>query len=313
MAKDWYFCHTFFTMSRERQIYKVTIAGGLVNIVLLALKFAAGIIAGSAAMIADAIHSLSDFLTDIIVLVFVSLSGKPADEDHAYGHGKFETLATTFIGISLLIVAGGIIHDGVHKIIMWSHGTTLTQPGAIAFVAAILSIATKELTYHYTIHYGKKLNSPSLCANAWHHRSDAFSSISTALGIGGAIALGDKWAVLDPIAAIVAGGFVAVMALRLLKNGIDELLERSLPDEIKNEITNIIAEFPDVSEPHHLRTRRIGSNYAIEIHIRMDGRKTLEEAHNRTTEIEKRLKKRFGNNTIITIHTEPTRQHNSLQ
>ena len=291
--------------SRQKEIYKVTVVGSVVNMLLLVAKFVAGIVGHSAAMIADALHSLSDFVTDIIVVVFVRISGKPADEDHDYGHGKYETLATAIIGIALFGVGVGIFVGGVKDILAVVRGQSLEAPGMIALVAAAVSIVSKEILYRYTIRVGKSLNSQAVVANAWHHRSDAFSSIGVLVGIAGAIFLGEQWRVLDPIAAIVVSLFIAKVAFDLIKPALDELLERSLPADVESKIEQIILSVEGVSSPHHLRTRRIGNNYAIEIHIRMDGNLTLHEAHNITTTVERRLKSEFGAATHIGIHTEP--------
>lgn len=291
--------------SREREIRRVTLVGGAVNLLLLIFKFVAGIVGHSAAMIADAVHSLSDFATDIVVLLFVHISSKPEDDSHAYGHGKFETLATLIIGVVLLFVGVGICVNGGEGVISSIRGEQPATPGRLALVAAALSIVLKELLYHYTVRAGRRLNSQAVVANAWHHRSDAFSSIGTLIGIGGAIFLGDGWQVLDPLAAVVVSLFIMKVSWQLIKPCLDDLLERSLPVEVENRIKEIILSFPDVGSPHHLRTRRIGNNVAIEVHIRMDGKQSLHEAHALTTRIEQRLRQEFGENTHVGIHTEP--------
>lgn len=293
--------------ARERGIYRVTLVGSVANLLLLIFKFVAGIVGHSAAMLADAVHSLSDFVTDIIVLVFVRISSKPEDEGHDYGHGKYETLATAIIGIILVLVGFGIFWNGVQSIWRFLQGESLSEPGMLALVAAVVSIVVKELLYQYTVLRGKSLNSQAVVANAWHHRSDALSSIGTAVGIGGAILLGPAWRVLDPIAAVVVSGFIMKVAVQLLIPCLDELLEKSLPAEVENKIVETILSFPGVSSPHHLRTRRIGSNYAIEVHVRMDGRISLEEAHHTATQIELKLKELFGKNTHVGIHVEPVK------
>ena len=292
-------------MSREKEIYKVTLVGSAVNVVLTAFKFVAGILGHSAAMMADAVHSLSDFLTDLIVLVFVRISSKPADKRHDYGHGKFETLATALIGVALMIVAGGILFQSIGALVSWFRGNDLPAPGKLALWAALISILFKELTFQYTIRKGRKLNSSVVQANAWHHRSDALSSIGALVGIGGAILLGNRWTVLDPLASLIVGGFIIRTAWKLLKNCIDDLTEASLSDEVEKEILSIVTAFPDVHDPHNLRTRRIGDHYAIEIHIRMDGDLPLVEAHERSHFIEKALKERFGPETHVIVHVEP--------
>lgn len=293
------------TSPREKEIYKVTIVGSVVNLLLLVFKFAAGFLGHSAAMLADAVHSLSDFVTDVIVIVFVRISNKPQDKGHDYGHGKYETLATAIIGLLLLIVGFGILWNGASSIYTFLRGGKLEEPGMVALVAAVVSIVLKEILYRYTVAKGKKLNSQAVIANAWHHRSDVLSSVGTAVGIGGAILLGEHWRVLDPIAAVIVSFFIMKVAIRLLIPCVDELLEKSLPDEVEKEIEQALLSFPGVSEPHHLRTRRIGSYCAIEVHVRMDGQITLEEAHNTATAIEHKLKEMFGEGTLINIHVEP--------
>ena len=296
--------------SREKGIYKVTIVGSIVNFLLLVFKFFAGIAGHSAAMLADAVHSLSDFITDIVVIVFVRIAGKPEDKGHDYGHGKYETLATAIIGLLLLCVGFGIFWNGASSIYTFLRGGQLESPGVVALVAALVSIVSKEILYQYTVIQGKKLNSQAVIANAWHHRSDALSSIGTAIGIGGAILLGDHWRVLDPVAAVVVSFFIMKVSVRLLIPCVDELLEKSLPEDVEKEIEQTVLSFPGVSQPHHLRTRRIGNYYAIELHVRMDGKITLEEAHSTEELVEKlenKLKEMFGKGTHVGIHVEPTK------
>lgn len=292
-------------MTREKEIYKVTLVGSVANILLTALKFVAGVVGHSAAMTADAVHSLSDLLTDAVVLVFVRISAKPEDRSHDYGHGKYETLATTIIGIALAAVAIGIGAKAIAALLFWWRGGTLEAPGMLALWAAVVSILLKELVYQYTVCRGRSLNSPAVEANAWHHRSDALSSVGTLVGIGGAILLGNRWTMLDPLASLIVAFFILRVAWKLMHQGLNELLEASLPEEVEKEILDIVSSFPDVHDPHHLRTRRIGSRYAIELHIRMDGALPLATAHARTCEIEKKLKEHFGSDAHITLHVEP--------
>lgn len=290
---------------REKEILRVTWIGSIANFLLLTFKFAAGFLGHSSAMIADAVHSLSDFVTDIIVIVFVRISGKPEDESHRYGHGKYETLATAIIGIILFVAGVGILIDGATSIAKVIDGQSLQTPAPLALVAAAVSIVIKEILYRYTAHKGKALNSKAVIANAWHHRSDAFSSIATFTGICAAICLGEKWSVLDPIAAVAVSAMIIKTAIALVTPCVDELLERSLPPETEEKICNIILSFPMVASPHHLRTRRIGNHIAIEVHIRMDGTTPLAEAHSVACEIEKKIKEEFGSETHIGIHLEP--------
>lgn len=293
------------TKDREHRIYFVTLMGSVVNVVLLVFKFMAGILGGSAAMIADAVHSLSDFLTDIVVVLFVKISSKPEDKDHDYGHGKYETLATSFIGVALLCVGLYILYSGSYRTWAAFNGVPIEQPGIVALWAALFSIMLKEWTYRFTVKVGKEVQSQAVIANAWHHRSDSLSSIGTAIGIGGAIFLGKEWAVLDPIAAVVVSIFIIRTAAMLVSGALDELLEKSLPDAEERQIAEIVQSEPEVSGMHHLCTRRIGSRIAIEMHLRMPGDISLNESHAHATNIERKLRSHFGERTHINIHVEP--------
>lgn len=292
-------------MDRSKEIYKVTLIGGIVNVVLLIFKFVAGFVGNSAAMIADAVHSLSDFVTDVIVLVFVRISGRPKDKSHDYGHGKYETLAITIVGLALLLVSVEIVYGGILKIVAWTNGETLESPGMLALWAALLSVVMKEGVYRYSMSRARALNSQAVEANAWHHRSDALSSIGTSLGIGGAVCLGADWAVLDSLASVVVGFFIVRVSISLLRGSIGDLMEQSLPDEVENEILRLAASVEGISEPHDLRTRRIGNHYAIELHILVDGDIPLREAHDKASEVEELLRKHYGNDTHIAVHVEP--------
>ena len=296
------------TALRGRVLYKVTLTGSLVNVLLVVCKFIAGLLGHSAAMFADAVHSLSDLVTDVIVIVFVHVSGKPADKSHDYGHGKYETLAALLIGVALLAVGLGIFVDGAGQIMAFIRGEKLNSPGWIALGAAVVSILAKEVLFRYTRRAGKMFGSPAVVANAWHHRSDALSSIGTAAGIGGAIILGENWCVLDPVAAVVVSLFIIKVSLMQLKPCLDELLERSLPEEVEQQITEIALSEEGVTEPHHLRTRRIGSHFAIDVHVRMDGDMRLRDAHRKATAIERKLREKYGEETYINLHVEPEKQ-----
>ena len=292
-------------MTREQERYKVTLWGSVCNALLVAFKFVAGLLGNSSAMIADAVQSLSDFLTDILVIVFVRISAKPQDKDHHYGHGKYETIASFLIALGLLAVAVGIIVSGAKKFAAWLNGADLEAPGHIALWAALLSIVIKEIHFQYTVRRGKAIESKALITNAWHHRSDAVSSIGAALGIGGALLLGDRWTVLDPIAGIVVGAMLIKTSIDLLRGSMNDLTECSLPEETEQEIIDIIQKTHNVFEPHNLRTRRIGNHIAIEVHVRMKGDTPLQEAHQHASIIEQQLRDRFGGDTYVNVHMEP--------
>ena len=296
----------FARMERDKKVYRVTLLGSVVNLLLLVFKFVAGVLGHSAAMIADAVHSLSDFVTDLIVIVFVKISSKPEDADHAYGHGKYETLASCIIGLALIVVGVMMGYNATVKIVdVVRNGTELASPGIIALAAAVLSIVLKEWMFRITRKVAREVDSPAVEANAWHHRSDALSSVGTAIGIGGAVLLGSKWAVLDPIAALVVSVFIVVQAAKILSDAIGQLMEKSLPRDVEQRICEIVYEEEGTSDIHHLRTRKIGSLISIELHVRMNGSLTLREVHGKSIAIEKRLRAAFGDSTYINLHVEP--------
>lgn len=263
-------------------------------------------------MLADAVHSLSDFITDLIVLIFVKISNKPQDKDHDYGHGKYETLATALIGTILFIVGLSLLWKGGIRIYEYWQGETLEAPGTIALIAALVSIAVKELLYQYTRIKGKNLNSQAVIANAWHHRSDAFSSIGTSLGIGGAILLGEDWRVLDPIAAVIVSFLIMKVSIKLLIPCVEELLEKSLPDDTEDKIREILLDFPGVSDPHNLRTRRIGNRCAVDVHVRMNGDMPLTQVHDATREMERKIREIVGVGSYVSIHVEPEKPEDTV-
>ncbi|MGV8964569.1 MAG: cation diffusion facilitator family transporter [Candidatus Saccharimonadaceae bacterium] len=291
--------------SRITKIRNVTLVGTACNLFLTVGKIVAGVVGKSSAMIADGVHSLSDLITDIIVLVFIKVSGKERDHNHQYGHGKFETFATMLISFVLMIVGAGIFWSGAKKVLDSINGIVIEQPGYIALYAALISIVSKEGLYWYTKINGEKVNSQAMIANAWHHRSDAFSSIGTALGISGAILLGEQWRVLDPIAGIIVSLFIFKVAWSIANPSIQELLESALPVETENEISEIILNTIGVKAFHNLKTRKIGSIFAIEVHIKVDKELTVESSHQIATEVEKSLREKLGNQSHIGIHVEP--------
>lgn len=291
--------------NRSERAKKVALIGLFSNVFLTLLKFFAGIIGHSSAMIADATHSLSDLLTDIIVFLGFRVAGKPADSNHQYGHGKIETLLAAICGIFLLFAGIGICAGGIKNLYCYVTGVSIPKPGSIALVAAIISIFSKEFLYRYTIFRARVLSSPALSAKAWDHRSDAFSSVGTLVGIGGAILLGPGWRVLDPLAAILVSGFIIKVAFSILAESLNELLEASIDREMKEKILQVINDDPEVRDIHLMRTRKIGPYFAIEGHIMVDRSLSLVEAHDASTRIERSIHDVFGEETLITLHVEP--------
>lgn len=297
--------------AREREIYRVTLIGSAVNAVLIVLKFIAGIFGKSSAMIADAVHSLSDFITDVIVLVFVKIAGKPRDKGHDYGHGKFETFATMIIGLLLSLAGVGLLANGIDLVIKSCNGHTLERPTMLALVIAVVSILSKEWLYRFTAAKGREVNSQAVVANAWHHRGDAISSAGTLVGVAGAMFLGDSWRILDPVAAIVVSLFIIKSGYDIMKPSVNELLESSLPEAQETEIRQLVLGVPGIISVHNLRTRRIGNGIAVDMHAKMDGSISLTEAHSRASAAEMAIRGRFGANAIINIHMEPVTDRGS--
>ncbi len=292
-------------IDREKKAARVTWVGFFTNLILSAAKIVAGVVGRSSAMVADGIHSLSDFVTDFIVIIFIKISAKNEDSDHPYGHGKFETFATMLISFALFIVAIGIFYSGSVKIYEVLNGRTIERPTYLALVMAAVSIVVKEGLYWYTIIIGRKIDSPAVIANGWHHRSDAFSSIGTLIGISGAMFLGERWRILDPITSVIVGIFIIGVAYKLARPSIQELLEMSLPQEIEQNIEQKIQATPGVITFHHLRTRKNGNAFIIDMHIKVDARSSIVEAHDIATHVENNLKAAFGKHTQVNVHIEP--------
>ncbi len=291
---------------REKRIMKVTLTGMFVNVVLSAGKIAAGVFGRSSAMLADGVHSLSDLLTDIIVIAFVRVSSKGRDRSHEFGHGKYETLATLLVSLILIVVAAQMMVSGIGSITNVLDGGTIPVPGYVALAAAVISIVAKELLYRYTIAVGRKTGSPAVEANAWHHRSDAFSSIGSLIGISGAIFLGDKWVILDPLVCCCISIAIFVVAVKMAGPSLNELLDGSLPEESEKEIVSLAMSVEGVRNIHNLKTRRSGLSVMVEAHLVVDPDMTVEQAHEISTAVENAIVKKFGNETQISIHIEPS-------
>lgn len=291
---------------REKRIMKVTLTGMFVNVVLSAGKIAAGVFGRSSAMLADGVHSLSDLLTDIIVIAFVRVSSKGRDRSHEFGHGKYETLATLLVSLILIVVAAQMMVSGIGSITNVLDGGTIPVPGYVALAAAVISIVAKELLYRYTIAVGRKTGSPAVEANAWHHRSDAFSSIGSLIGISGAIFLGDKWVILDPLVCCCISIAIFVVAVKMAGPSLNQLLDGSLPEESEKEIVSLAMSVEGVRNIHNLKTRRSGLSVMVEAHLVVDPDMTVEQAHEISTAVENAIVKKFGNETQISIHIEPS-------
>lgn len=291
--------------NREKAIRRVTVLGAAVNTMLTAIKILAGIFGRSAAMVADGVHSLSDLLSDFVVLVFTHISSKGRDKGHSFGHGKFETLATSLVSLLLIVVGAKMMASGIESIIAVFSGEVLPRPGYIALAAALISIVAKEIIYRMTAKVGEDYGSQVVIANAWHHRSDALSSIGSLLGIGGAIVLGEKWTVLDPIVSCCISVAIIIVALKIGMPALSELLDASLPEAVEAEIVRIAESVNGVMDIHNLKTRKNGVSVIIEAHILVDASLSIVEAHDVSSRVEDALTARFGPETQVSIHVEP--------
>lgn len=293
-------------MSREVKIMRVTMAGAVANCLLTIIKVAAGLVGHSAAMVADGVHSLTDLITDFIVMVFVKISSKDNDSDHDYGHGKFETLATLIVSGMLMVVGVKLLYDGVSAIYGHLHGDVLESPGMITLYMAGVSIVVKEVLYRVTAKVGREVESPAVIANAWHHRTDAISSVGSLVGIAGAIFLGKNWVILDPLAGCIISLFIFVVAIKMMMAAVNELMEKSLPQDERQEIHDLIKSVDGINDVHELKTRRNGRSVIIDVHIVVDPETTVLVAHEMTIEAEQKLHKRLGDKVQICIHVEPS-------
>lgn len=303
-----YICGPYIQLmdkSREPTIQRVTIAGAVVNLILCVFKLLSGMIGRSSAMLADGVHSLSDLVSDVVVVVMVRISSRERDKGHDYGHGKFETLATLCVSVLLLVVGAKLMAGAIGSICSVARGDVLEAPGIVAFWAAVVSILVKEILFHWTNCVGKKVDSSAMIANAWHHRSDALSSIGSVLGIGGAILLGGKWTILDPVVGCIISVILIVVAVKMSIPAIEELTEASLPDDVEDRIVSIINAVPGVDGAHELKTRRNGPNIIIDVHLEVNPQMTVLEAHDITILVEKALRAEYGSDTQVSIHIEP--------
>lgn len=298
-------------MNKQRfnQAGKVIWTGFFANLALTLFKLLAGLLGRSAAMVADAIHSVSDIITDLVIAGSLKYASRPSDGNHKYGHGKVETLAAAFVGGVLFVIGVGILYSGTVKIIGHFNEGPLQKPGMIAFYAALFSVVIKELLFRYTLKWGRRTESTVLIANAWHHRSDVYSSIGTLVGIGGAIFFGSQWVILDPLAAIIVSFFIFKVAVKIIREALLELIETSLPRKKEKEILEVAANVEGVYAPHDLKTRKIGSNIAIDLHIYVKDHLNIRDAHEITVCLEKRLREKYGEETHISVHTEPLVQN----
>ena len=285
--------------------HRITFLSLWTNVALTLLKFAAGLFGHSQAMIADAIHSLSDFATDLAVLIGLRFSSKPRDEDHAYGHGKYETIAAAIVGLALGFVALRIAGDALHRIFAAIQGASIPTPSVYAFWAAVISIGVKEALFHVTRKVARATGSAAVMANAWHHRSDALSSLATAGGVGAAALLGGQWRILDPIAALFVSLFLLRVGWRIIREQLGDLTDQNLDPAVCEEILEMARHIEGIEEPHNLRTRRVGRHPVIDLHIRMREDMPLREAHDLATGLEHALQDRFGKETIANLHLEP--------
>lgn len=287
--------------SREAYVRKVTWVGLLINITLVCIKFTAGYFGRSQALTADAIHSLTDTTTDFAVIAGSHFWSRPPDESHPYGHRRLETLVTVFIGLMLAAAGLGIGWDAVSDL----RDKHATPPGWIALLAAMVSLVTKEALYHWTALAGKKIKSPALAANAWHHRTDAISSIPVLIAVGGALII-PSWSFLDLVGAVVVSIFILHAATKIIWPGISELIDAGAPREIQKKITDIAGHHPGVLEVHKVRTRYISTSLLVDMHIVVDGSISVREGHAIADEVEIEIIGDIPKVLGVVIHVDPS-------
>ena len=287
-------------MSRERylQSRRVTILGAIVNIILGSLKIIFGISGNSTALIADGMHSVSDLVTDALVIFAMRFGSQDADLDHPYGHGRIETAATMFLAIILAMVGGGIAYQGLLHIIK-----PLNSPPAwYTLLIVIISLLSKEVLYHYTLYIGKKITSELLIANAWHHRSDAASSAVVLVGIAGALW---GWFYLDAVAAMIVGLLIVKMAWKLGKASIAELIDTGVDAATLGKMQQVINTTSGIVTLHQLRTRKMGSNILLDVHILVSPRISVSEGHHISVQMHRALLAAFPEIKDVTVHVDP--------
>lgn len=277
----------------------VTLVGSVVDLVLGVAKILVGVVGNSQALIADGVHSLSDLATDGIVLLAMKHGSRAADEEHPYGHGRIETLATVVLGVALVGVAGGIAWDATLRLL---NPELLAHPGWLALSVAAVSIASKEAIYHYTLRVAERLNSRLLRANAWHSRSDAISSVVVFIGVVGAMN-GLPW--LDAVAAIAVALMVGKIGLELAWHSAQELIDRAMDTEQVAQIRDAILGVDGVEALHMLRTRRMGSDGLVDVHILVDPRLSVSEGHQISERVRHAVMRAVDGVTDVMVHIDP--------
>jgi len=285
--------------AHTREAHKVTLIGALVDFVVGVAKLVAGVMVGSAALVADAIHSFSDILTDLFVVAATHLGRQAPDTNHPYGHGRIETLATLWLGSVLIFVAGGIAWASISRLVS---GEAAPTPGPWAIAIAAVGLVAKEWIFRYTLHVARRVNSRLLEANAWHSRSDALSTVVVLVGLV-ATQFGMGW--MDAVAACVVGIMVGRVGARLLWESGQELIDTALPRAQREQMRDIAERVPHVNGVHDLRSRKLGSDVMLDLHIVVAPRVTVSEAHEIGNAVSRRLRERFPELADVTFHIDP--------
>jgi cation diffusion facilitator family transporter len=278
----------------------VTLVGALVNGVLIVIKFGAGILGQSQALIADAVHSLSDLVTDLIVFVGLRMGRKAPDEKHHFGHARIETLASSLVGVALIATA---IFIGIKSSLdIYLH--TESHPTKLALIGALFSILLKEWLYHYTMRVGRRAKSRLIVANAWHHRSDSLSSVAVVLGVGGSL-VHPSWHALDSYAALLVSFFIMKVGLETLWESLREFTDTAPPPEVMETIRTCAMKVPGVLDMHDLRVRTSGGLYQMETHIVVDGQLSVFEGHQIAKAVEQCLVEEVTDVERVIVHLDP--------
>ncbi len=277
--------------------YRITMVGAVTNFTLAIFKFVAGTVGNSTALVADAIHSLSDLATDLIVYYSLKISGQKPDEEHPYGHGRAETIGASFVGAAIILVGVGIAWEVLSEVV----GGVILVPTSLALAGAVVSIVAKEILYRYTVLVGRRLKSESIMANAWHHRSDALSSMAVLVGVAGA-QMG--WPLMDPLAAVIVGIMIAHVGIKIAREAVNNLMDTGVSDAELETMRSIIKESPGVVHYHELKTRRLGKDVLVDIHIQVPPRISISEAHNIAETVRVNLKKNLEDVADALVHID---------
>ena len=284
---------------------KLTLRAAVTNIVILIMKFIGGMLAHSSALVADAAHSAADAVNDVAALFYIRMEKKGVNEQHDYGYGRYATMAYLLISVLLCAAAIWIGYHAVGEIIAWFEGEYMERPGWLALAVVVVAVLVKYLLYRYTRSEATDSDSEILAHNAQRYRNDVISSIGTAIAVGCAIMLSHKWVIIDSVAAFIIAVFLLITAYRIFHTAVDELLDKSLSEEMEEEIRKIVAQDKDIMAVTDVMTRRVGGRASLELVVEMEGTLSLNEVHRHVLALEEKLSEYLGQTSHMAVHVNP--------